>query len=55
MGKTYQAMKDQKNLYNSRVIKAYIEYLNKYYLDVDIDIILSHAGIAKYEIEDPAQ
>jgi len=39
-------------LYNSRLIKNYVEYTEKYYPDVDIDSLLSYAGIAGYELED---
>ncbi len=41
-------------LYNSRITKIYIQYLTKYYPDVDIDAVLNEAGIARYEIEDPS-
>ena len=39
-------------LYNSRIIKNYVEYTKIYYPDIDIDPILRHAGIATYEVED---
>ena len=39
-------------LYNSRLIKNYVEFTEKYYPDVDIDSLLSYAGIAGYELED---
>ena len=32
-------------LYNSRITKIYIQYLTKYYPDVDIDAVLNEAGI----------
>jgi len=41
-------------LYNSRITKIYIQYLIKYYPDIDLDAVLDEAGIARYEIEDPA-
>ena len=41
-------------LYNSRVTKIYIQYLQKNFPDVDVDLVLRDAGIANYEIEDPA-
>ena len=47
-------MSDQTPLYNSRLYEIYIQYLHKYYPDIDTDSILQDAGIAKYEIEDPA-
>ncbi len=40
-------------LYNSRIIKIFLEYLEKHYLDVDIDLILKYAGMTKYEVGDP--
>ena len=39
-------------LYNSRIIKTFLEYLKKNYPEVDIDSILDHAGMAAYEVED---
>jgi PAS domain S-box-containing protein len=47
-------MSESAPLYNSRIAKIYIQYLHKYYPDIDLDSILEEAGIAKYEIEDPA-
>ncbi|MCG2778596.1 MAG: response regulator [Desulfobacterales bacterium] len=43
---------NDKPLYNSGLIAPYIEYLRKYYSDVDIDSILSDAGMTHYEIGD---
>ena len=40
------------HLYNSRNIKNYVEYTQKHYPDIDIDSVLSYAGIATYELED---
>ncbi len=40
-------------LYNSRIINTYVEYLNKYYPDVDIDIVLESADMSISEVEDP--
>ena len=39
-------------LYNSRIISTFVEYMKKHYPDVDIDSILSSAGITNYELED---
>jgi PAS domain S-box-containing protein len=39
-------------LYNSRIISIFVEYLKKYYPDIDIDTVLSYAGITTYELED---
>ena len=47
-------MNESAPLYNSRITKIYIQYLTKYYPDVDIDAVLNEAGIARYEIEDPS-
>ena len=47
-------MKDSLPIYNSRIQKIYLEYLRKYYPNVDIDSVLEYAGVTKYEVEDPA-
>jgi len=39
-------------LYNSRVIKIFVEYLQKHYPDLNIDSILKYAEMTKYEVED---
>ncbi len=39
-------------LYNSRVIKNYVEYVKKFLPSVDMDAVLAHAGITTYELED---
>lgn len=39
-------------LYNTRIIKSYIEYLRKYAPDVNIERLLSHANIEHYQIDD---
>ncbi len=46
-------MSESAPLYNSRLNKIYLQYLRKYYPDIDVDSILEEAGIANYEIEDP--
>ena len=50
----YVNMNDSPPLYNSRITKIYVQYLSKYYPDIDLDSVLDEAGIARYEIEDPA-
>jgi len=40
------------SLYNSRIIKIFVGYLEKHYPDVDIDSILKYAEMTKYEVED---
>lgn len=39
-------------LYNSRIIKNYIEYLNKFYPEINAESILKDAGISHYQMED---
>jgi len=39
-------------LYNSRVIKNYVEYVKKFHPEVNIDSVLSFAGISTYELDD---
>jgi len=39
-------------LYNSRLIKNYVEYLEKFHPEIDIDPILSDSWITTYELED---
>jgi len=39
-------------LYSSRITNTYVEYLTLNYPDVDIDDILKHAGMTRYEVED---
>ena len=40
-------------LYNSRIMGTYVEYLETYYPDIDIDAILQYAGTTRHEVEDP--
>ncbi|MBW2412413.1 MAG: PAS domain S-box protein, partial [Deltaproteobacteria bacterium] len=47
-------MNDQQPLYNSRVNKAYIDYLRMNFPQIHINSVLKMAGIADYEIEDSA-
>jgi PAS domain S-box-containing protein len=47
-------MSDSLPLYNSRLTKTYIQYVRRYYPDVQIDPVLRQAGITPYQIEDPA-
>ncbi len=42
-------------LYNSRLLKNYIEYLQKFYPQIDPNDILGYAGIESYEIEESGQ
>jgi two-component system, cell cycle sensor histidine kinase and response regulator CckA len=45
-------MTESPPLYNSRIIKNYVEYLKNYHPDIDIASLLKHAGIETYHIED---
>jgi PAS domain S-box-containing protein len=47
-------MSDSLPLYNSRLPKVYLQYVRKYYPDIDVDTILQESGIANYELEDPS-
>ena len=38
--------------YNSRIIEAYLKFINKYYPDLDIYDLLKYAGMTAYEVED---
>jgi class 3 adenylate cyclase len=42
----------QDPLYNSRLIKNYVEYIKKFHPAVDLDDILRYAWIRNYELED---
>jgi len=45
-------MDNDASLYNSKIIKIYLEYLNRHHPDTDIDSILKYAGITQYEVAD---
>ena len=47
-------MNDNAPLYNSRLMKIYLEFISKYYPDVSADSVLENAGLTWYEVEDPA-
>jgi len=47
-------MNESAPIYSSRLNKVYVQYLREYYPDIDVDSVLEEAGIANYEIEDPA-
>ena len=44
-------MKDNA-LYNSRIIKTFVEYLGAYYPGLDINSILDHSGMTVYQLND---
>jgi len=39
-------------LYNSRLIKNYVEYLNEYHPQFNANVLLNYAGITTYQVED---
>ena len=39
-------------LYNSRIIKTYLEHTEKHYPEIDVDSVLRYAGMTTYELED---
>jgi PAS domain S-box-containing protein len=41
-------------LYNSRLTRMYVEYLRLYHPQIEVKSVLEEAGIAAYQIEDPA-
>lgn len=47
-------MNEKAPIYNSRLIKNYVEFIGKHYPDVSIDAVLDYAGMTRYEVEDPA-
>lgn len=49
-------MKDAETLgiYNSRIIKTYVEYLTLHYPHVPPESLLDYAGMSREEVEDPA-
>ena len=44
---------DDVPLYSSRITNTYVEYLQKFYPDINIDTILEYSGMTRYEVEDP--
>lgn len=44
-------MKDL-HIYNSRIIKNYIEYLRRHFPEIDLGAILDHAKMTTYQLED---
>jgi PAS domain S-box-containing protein/putative nucleotidyltransferase with HDIG domain len=45
-------MMDDTPLYNSRIMKSYVEYLNRYHPDIDIAPLFKHADIETYQLDD---
>jgi PAS domain S-box-containing protein len=46
-------MPDLPPIYNSRILKLYVEFLQANYPAIDIESILSFADISKWELDDP--
>ncbi|MGC9324625.1 MAG: hybrid sensor histidine kinase/response regulator [Desulfomonilia bacterium] len=46
------ADKKESHLYNIRIIKTYLEFIKHRYPDLDIDALLSHAGLSRSELDD---
>lgn len=44
---------DDVPLYSSRITNTYVEYLQKFYPDINIDTIFEYSGMTRYEVEDP--
>ncbi len=47
-------MKDADRLYNSRLTRVYLEYLQHRYPELDVDHLLTSAGMSQLEVNDPA-
>jgi PAS domain S-box-containing protein len=39
-------------LYNSRIIKNFVEYINEHHPEINTNVFLSYAGITTYQLED---
>ncbi len=46
-------MPEQPQIYSSRILKSYLLYLGEKYPEVEIEVILKHAGISRHELDDP--
>jgi len=49
---TKPGIKDEPRLYNVIIIKGYIEYIQRYYPEVDIDALLNYAGMSRFQLSD---
>jgi PAS domain S-box-containing protein len=45
-------MMEDKQYYSSRIIKSYVEYLKRFFPDIDIAPLLKHAGIETFQLDD---
>ena len=48
MSENRMKKQDDIPLYSSRITNTYVEYLQKFYPDIDIDIILAYSGTVSY-------
>jgi two-component sensor histidine kinase/predicted hydrocarbon binding protein len=44
---------DNLPLYSSRITNTYVEYLERFYPDINVNNILEYAGMTRHEVEDP--
>jgi len=42
------------SLYNSRVTQTYLQFIRRHYPQINIQEVLDYAGMANYEVQDPA-
>ena len=47
-----EIINDDSPLYNSRILKSYVDYLRTHHPDADIDTILSYARISHHDLDD---
>ncbi|HHP7236070.1 MAG TPA: PAS domain S-box protein [Desulfobacterales bacterium] len=47
-------MKSETSIYNSRITRTYLHYMEQEYPGVDLDALLSYANMNRFEVEDPA-
>jgi len=45
-------MDEKKPIYNSRLIKVYLDFIGKYYPKIDTNFLLEYAEMTKYEVND---
>ena len=48
------AISQSDRLYNSRITATYVKFLRKEYSYIDIEDVLSYAGMKTYQVEDEA-
>lgn len=53
MSRTNKKYKPDDPLYNSRLIRNYVEYATSYHPNMNLDRVLQHASISRHELEDP--